>query len=111
MKGVWESYDGNYRVSIRGERKAGNVLVLIDGSPINDFYSGLSIYDFPRFCQLVVCTFHLRAGVVNLVKIGPSKTNNHYENKVHTARMPEALSNELSEWIFHQSGFLWSWQN
>jgi len=39
--------DGNYRVSIRGERKAGNVLVLIDGSPINDFYSGLSIYDFP----------------------------------------------------------------
>jgi len=39
--------DGNYRVSIRGERKAGNILVLIDGSPINDFYSGLSIYDFP----------------------------------------------------------------
>jgi len=39
--------DGNYRVSIRGERKAGNVLVLIDGSPINDFYSGFSIYDFP----------------------------------------------------------------
>ncbi|MBL4861754.1 MAG: TonB-dependent receptor [Crocinitomicaceae bacterium] len=39
--------DGNYRVSIRGERKSGNVLVLIDGHPINDFYSGLSIYDFP----------------------------------------------------------------
>lgn len=39
--------DGNYRVSIRGERKAGNVLVLIDGAPINDFYSGLSIFDFP----------------------------------------------------------------
>jgi len=38
---------GDYRLSIRGERKNGNVLMLIDGQPINDFYNGLSIYDLP----------------------------------------------------------------
>jgi len=38
---------GHYRLSIRGERKNGNVLMLIDGQPINDFYNGLSIYDLP----------------------------------------------------------------
>jgi len=38
---------GDYRVSIRGVRKDGNILVLIDGHHINDFYDGKSIYDFP----------------------------------------------------------------
>ena len=39
--------NGHYRVSIRGERKDGNILVLINGQQINDFYDGKSIFDFP----------------------------------------------------------------
>ncbi len=37
--------DGNYRVSIRGIRKDGNVLMLVDGHHLNDFYDGRAIYD------------------------------------------------------------------
>ncbi len=39
--------NGNYRISIRGMRYDGNVLVLIDGHSINDFYDGRPIFDFP----------------------------------------------------------------
>ncbi|MES2589756.1 MAG: TonB-dependent receptor [Bacteroidota bacterium] len=39
--------DGNYRVAIRGSRKDGTVLVLINGQQINDFYSGRAIFDLP----------------------------------------------------------------
>ncbi|MDF2438645.1 MAG: TonB-dependent receptor [Bacteroidota bacterium] len=39
--------DGNYRIAIRGSRKAGNILVLINGQQINDFYSGSAIFDMP----------------------------------------------------------------
>jgi outer membrane receptor for ferrienterochelin and colicins len=39
--------DGFYRLSIRGARKDGNVLMLINGHHVNDFYSGRSIFDLP----------------------------------------------------------------
>lgn len=39
--------DGNYRVSIRGNRNDGNILVLINGQPTNNFYNGRSVFDFP----------------------------------------------------------------
>lgn len=39
--------DGEYRVDIRGVRKYGNILVLINGLPANNFYDGRSVYDFP----------------------------------------------------------------
>lgn len=39
--------DGNYRLALRGSRKDGNLLVLINGQQINDFYSGRAIYDLP----------------------------------------------------------------
>jgi outer membrane receptor for ferrienterochelin and colicins len=39
--------DGNYRLALRGSRKEGNILVLINGQQINDFYSGRAIYDLP----------------------------------------------------------------
>lgn len=39
--------NGDYRVSIRGERRDGNILVLIDGMAVNDFYDGKAIFDFP----------------------------------------------------------------
>ena len=39
--------DGNWRVSIRGARKAGIILLLIDGQPFNDFYDGQAMFDLP----------------------------------------------------------------
>ncbi|MES2565797.1 MAG: TonB-dependent receptor [Bacteroidota bacterium] len=39
--------DGFYRVSIRGIRKNGEILVLINGQQINDFYNGRAIFDLP----------------------------------------------------------------
>ncbi|HTA61834.1 MAG TPA: TonB-dependent receptor plug domain-containing protein, partial [Bacteroidia bacterium] len=37
--------NGFYRVAIRGMRKDGNILLLVDGQPLNDFYSGVAIFD------------------------------------------------------------------
>lgn len=39
--------DGDYRIDIRGSRKYGNILVLLNGQPFNNFYDGRSIFDFP----------------------------------------------------------------
>lgn len=39
--------DGFYRLSIRGTRKEGNILLLIDGQGMNDFYNGRAIFDLP----------------------------------------------------------------
>lgn len=39
--------DGQYRLSIRGTRKEGNILMLINGQPMNNFYDGKTIYDLP----------------------------------------------------------------
>jgi outer membrane cobalamin receptor len=39
--------DGKYRLSIRGTRKEGNILMLIDGRQMNDFYNGKAIFDLP----------------------------------------------------------------
>lgn len=39
--------DGYYRLSIRGTRKDGNVSMLINGQPVNNFYDGKAIYDLP----------------------------------------------------------------
>ncbi len=39
--------DGHWRVSIRGVRKDGNILLLIDGQPFNDFYDGRALFDLP----------------------------------------------------------------
>ncbi len=39
--------DGFYRLAIRGTRKEGTVLLLIDGQGMNDFYTGRAIYDLP----------------------------------------------------------------
>lgn len=39
--------DGFYRVSIRGTRKNGEILVLVNGQQINDFYNGRAIFDLP----------------------------------------------------------------
>lgn len=37
--------DGDYRLSIRGTRKEGNILLLINGHHMNDFYDGKNIYN------------------------------------------------------------------
>ncbi len=39
--------NGDYRVAIRGVRKDGNILVLLNGHRINDFYDAKAIYDLP----------------------------------------------------------------
>ena len=39
--------NGRYRLSIRGTRKEGNILLLIDGKQMNDFYNGRAIFDLP----------------------------------------------------------------
>lgn len=39
--------DGFYRLAIRGSRKDGDILVLVNGQSINDFYSGRALYDLP----------------------------------------------------------------
>lgn len=39
--------NGYYRVSIRGIRKDGNILLLINGIPVNDFYNGKALFDLP----------------------------------------------------------------
>jgi outer membrane receptor for ferrienterochelin and colicins len=39
--------DGSWRVSIRGVRKDGNLLLLINGLAANDFYDGRAIFDLP----------------------------------------------------------------
>ena len=38
---------GNWRVSIRGARKDGIILLLIDGHPFNDLYDGSASFDLP----------------------------------------------------------------
>jgi outer membrane receptor for ferrienterochelin and colicins len=71
--------DGQYRLSIRGERKKGNILLLIDGQPFNDFYDGLSIYDLPvEFIEKIeiirgpgsaLFGTNAVAGVINIITI------------------------------------------
>lgn len=39
--------DGNYNLALRGSRKDGNILVLMNGQQLNDFYSGKAFYDLP----------------------------------------------------------------
>jgi iron complex outermembrane receptor protein len=39
--------DGSWRVSIRGVRKDGNLLLLINGLSANDFYDGRATFDLP----------------------------------------------------------------
>lgn len=39
--------EGFYRVSIRGTRKEGNILFLVNGSQMNDFYNGRALFDIP----------------------------------------------------------------
>lgn len=39
--------DGDYRVSIRGIRKDGNILVLVNGHRMNELYDARAIYRFP----------------------------------------------------------------
>lgn len=39
--------DGFYRISMRGANKEGEVLVLINGQQINDFYNGRALLDLP----------------------------------------------------------------
>ncbi|MBN2694081.1 TonB-dependent receptor [bacterium] len=38
---------GEYRVSIRGVRKEGNILLLLNGNRLNDFYDARAIFDIP----------------------------------------------------------------
>ena len=38
---------GEWRVSIRGQRKDGIILLLVDGHPFNDFYDGQAQFDLP----------------------------------------------------------------
>lgn len=38
---------GEWRVSIRGQRKDGLILLLVDGHPFNDFYDGQAQFDLP----------------------------------------------------------------
>ena len=49
IPGIETSIDinGIYRVSIRGMRKEGTVLLLINGISVNDFYDGGAIFDMP----------------------------------------------------------------
>jgi iron complex outermembrane receptor protein len=39
--------NGAWRVSIRGVRKDGNLLLLVNGIAVNDFYDGRAIFDLP----------------------------------------------------------------
>lgn len=39
--------DGFYHVSIRGANKEGEILVLVNGQQINDFYNGRALFDLP----------------------------------------------------------------
>ena len=41
--------DGFYRLAIRGERKEGNILFLLDGSKLNDPYDEQAFFDFPAY--------------------------------------------------------------
>jgi len=39
--------EGFYRVSIRGTRKDGNILFILDGKGMNDIYNGRALFDIP----------------------------------------------------------------
>lgn len=39
--------DGHYRIAIRGSRKYGNILFLLNGQAVNDFYDGRPVFDLP----------------------------------------------------------------
>ncbi|TNE53941.1 MAG: TonB-dependent receptor [Bacteroidetes bacterium] len=41
------SPDGNYRISLRGNQKEGNILFLVNGQQMNDFYTGSAVFDYP----------------------------------------------------------------
>ncbi len=77
--------NGHYRLAIRGVRKDGNILMLIDGHHINDFYNGRAIYDFPTaFIEQVEvirgpgsALFGTNAvsGVINIITRSPGNNN------------------------------------
>lgn len=47
--GIETSIDpqGEYRIAFRGLRNDADILILLNGHPINNFYDGKAIYDFP----------------------------------------------------------------
>jgi iron complex outermembrane receptor protein len=77
--------DGQYRISIRGGRKDGNILILINGQQINDFYNGRAIYDLPLdFIEKVeiirgpgsaIYGSNAMAGVINIFTISQTSVS------------------------------------
>lgn len=77
--------DGFYRVAIRGNRKDGDVLFLINGQAFNDFYSGRALFDLPA--ELIEKIEIIRgpgsalygssavAGVINVFKINQTSAS------------------------------------
>lgn len=75
--------NGRYRVAIRGERKDGNILLLIDNQPINDAYAGHAFFDMPvSFIERVeiirgpgsaLYGTNAVAGVINIISRSDSK--------------------------------------
>jgi iron complex outermembrane receptor protein len=91
--------DGQYRLSIRGSRKEGNILMLIDGKQINDFYNGKLLFDLPldfidkieivRGPGSALYGSNAVAGVINIFTIKSKKitvkggTNNTFSGSAH----------------------------
>lgn len=86
---------GHYRISIRGARKDGNILLLIDGQNFNNFYDGKAIFDLPaEFIERIevirgpgsaLFGTNAVAGVINIITIKDENsaslfggTNNNY---------------------------------
>ncbi|MDP2385123.1 MAG: TonB-dependent receptor [Bacteroidota bacterium] len=87
VPGVEVSIDsyGFYRVALRGARKDGEILFLINGQQLNDFYSGRAIYDMPvEFIEKIEVVrgpgsalfgSSAMAGVINIFTIKQSSVN------------------------------------
>jgi iron complex outermembrane receptor protein len=92
--------DGHYRLAIRGARKNGIVLVLINGHRFNDFYNGMPLYDIPVGCieriEVVrgpgsaLYGTNAVAGVINIFTVKNEKsilasggTNSYYQGNVN----------------------------
>jgi len=112
--------DGNYRLSIRGIRKEGNILLLINGLNMNGFYDGKSIYDLPvNFIDRIEIVrgpgsalfgSNAVAGVINVFTIKDKAvmvsagTNNTYSENINYYLEEDKLKWNISSGIIRSDG-------
>lgn len=101
--------DGQYRLSIRGSRKDGNILMLVNGQQMNNFYDGKTIFDLPvNFIEKIeiirgpgsaLFGTGALAGIINIYTINTkSMTANAGINNSFSGNVNYAIEQENIKW-------------